>query len=187
METHFDRLRRQKPCKGIVFQAAKLGLTQRRRPPGSVFPMAFYVSKTDPLIMFQILPGIQNAFLPYPMTHAVVYGMNVIVEQCIVQKGDSKIPPGGIASIPGNVGIMIKSSDPGRIDIRYSMAARIFRGLWELTARYGSYTVAVDVYVGPVGRASYGGRATIFIRLGDSNKTFGLASPGLLDEAVLTL
>lgn len=137
--------------------------------------------------MFQILPGIQNAFLPYPMTHAVVYGMNVITERCIVQKGDAEIPAGGIASVPGNVGITIKSSDPGRIDIRYSMAARIFRGLWELTARYGSYTVTVDVYVGPVGRASYGGRASVFIVLGNSNTTSGSASPELRDEAVLTL
>lgn len=138
-------------------------------------------------MMFQILPGVQVAYLPYPMTYAVVYGMNVIVEKCIAQGENAKIPVGGIASLRADVGITIKSPDPGRIDIRYRMAAMIFRGIWELTALYGSYTLAVDVYIGPLGRASYGGRATVFKTLGDSNTTSGSTSPSLLDGNVLIL
>lgn len=128
-------------------------------------------------MIFQVRPGIQLAYRPYPMTYAVIYGLNIAVEQCIVHKGDIKIPAGGVCFAPSSVGITIKPSAPRVFDFTYSMVATTLRGIWELTAYYGSYTLVVDIYVGAVTPAHYAGCATVYIEVGDSNTTVDAVTP----------
>jgi len=150
-----------------------------------IFPSVYYVHYTNPQIIFQVLPGIQKAYTPYPMAYAVIYGLNVVVEQCVIRKGDAKLPAAGITFVPASVGVSIKSHAPGTVDITYSMTAEILRGIWELTAYYGSYTLTVDIYVGAVRPALYRGRATVFIKFGDSNTIVDAVAPiGFSDTTV---
>lgn len=105
------------------------------------------------------------------MTYSVVYGMNVAVVQCVLHRGDPKIPAGGVVFAPSSVGISIESSAPGKVDITYSVAAAILRGIWELVGFYGSYTVAIDIYFGALNPAHYIGLGNVYTPLGNSNVT----------------
>jgi len=111
------------------------------------------------------------------MTYAVVYGMNVAVEICALHKGDPKIPAGGVVVAPSSVGISLKSSAPGKVDITYSVAASILRGIWELVGFYGSYTVPIDIYFGALNPAHYIGFGNVYIALGNSNVTIDGVTP----------
>jgi len=121
------------------------------------------------------------------MAYAVVYGMNIAVEKGIVHKGDTKIPAGGVIFAPSSVGVSIKSHMPGMFDFTYGMAASILRGIWELTAYYGSYTLVVDIYLGSIIPATYARRANVYIKVGDSNMTVdGLAPTDSSDATLLS-
>lgn len=128
-------------------------------------------------MILQVRPTVHLAYRPYAMASAVIYGLNIAVEQCIVHKGDTKVPAVGVAFAPSNVGVNIKPSSPRVFDFTYSTVATVLRGIWELTAYYGSYTLIVDIFVGAVTPAHYAGYATAYIKVGDSNVTVDTVAP----------
>lgn len=98
--------------------------------------------------------------------------MNVLVQDCVVKRGDVPIPPDGITFAPTSVGIFIKPHLPGAVpDLTESIVAAILRGVWEMTASYGAYTFDADIYLGGRSPANYRGHLTVYIKVGAENGT----------------
>ena len=127
---------------------------------------------SSPQIIFRILPGPQLPTTSTDISTAVIYGLSILVEQCIAKRGDSSIAKGGMgfARGPADISIIVKSSLPGRsLDITYKWMASILRGIWELTTVHGYFTVAMEVYVDQLDPVHLRGYASVHPGLMASN------------------
>ena len=82
------------------------------------------------------------------VTRSVLQGMDYIVLAMRVKRGDGPIPPTGYALRAGDIGINIYSDDSRGNRFMYSVAAIVLRGIWELLAQYGFFTIAMEIFLG---------------------------------------
>ncbi|KAL6716658.1 hypothetical protein ACLMJK_006226 [Lecanora helva] len=133
---------------------------------GSRFPPIYIVGDTSPFaIIFRVTAGVQVPIGAKGLTSTVIYGLNLLLQQCIARHGDGMIPANGIgfARGPNLPTITIKSYQPGRsVDLTYSWTAGVLRGIWELTSSYGWYSVDLEVYVGALNVDNLRGHASVY-------------------------
>jgi len=97
------------------------------------------------------------------VTYGIVYGLNSLVEDTILYHGDRAIDAAGMHFGAIGVGIYVKSHMPGTgQDITISQTSHILRGLWEILATCGAFTMETQIYIGGLGPAQYRGTAGIF-------------------------
>lgn len=101
-----------------------------------------------------------------------------MVDNCIRSHGDAAIPSQGVNFGVGSVAVAVKPGFPRtRFDLTYGSIAAILRGIWEMTALYGSYTLNVGIYVGGVAPGDLKGEASVYIRVGGANDTMDKFTP----------
>ena len=81
------------------------------------------------------------------VTRSVLQGMDEIVREMRVERGDGPIPPKGYVLRAGDIGINIYSDDSRGNRFTYSVAATVLHGIWELLAQYGFFTVAMEIFL----------------------------------------
>ena len=81
------------------------------------------------------------------VTRSVLQGMGEIVLAMRVKRGDGPIPSTGYVLRAGDIGINIYSDDSRGNRFTYSVAAIVLRGIWELLAQYGFFTVAMEIFL----------------------------------------
>jgi len=68
-------------------------------------------------------------------------------------------------------------------DITLRQTSHILRGLWEVLAAYGSFTMDAQIYIGGLGLAQYKGTAVIFLGYVSSNATEDVLASAITDTA----
>jgi len=134
--------------------------------------------------VLQISPNRQIPITPYAATYAIVHGLNILVEYTISYRGDHNIAETGIRFGAVGVYVDIKSHLPGHgQDITLRQTSHILRGLWEVLAAYGSFTMDAQIYIGGLGLAQYRGTAVIFLGYVSSNATEDVLASAITDTA----
>ena len=134
-----------------------------------IFPSTYLVSATRPQLIFRLTTSIHIAIDSYTVTSSILYGMNALLEDCNRHRNDPIIPVAGIKIVPRNVAIYVKPASA--ISVTNSVAAAIYRGIWEMTAFHGAYSFNVDVYLGRISPTTYRGGASIYAKLESENGT----------------
>ena len=114
----------------------------------------------------------QAPLLPYAAVQPMIYGLSSIVGICINNRGDAHIPPAGFAFRSGNVALVIKALSPGtNLDITYSAATAIIRGMWDMSASFGYSTFTAGVYMGMPSPRFLRGSVSLMPVFGSENGT----------------
>ncbi|KAL2049285.1 hypothetical protein ABVK25_010463 [Lepraria finkii] len=141
--------------------------------------MTYKIPFTIPSIILSINPGSHVSILPTHCNNAIIFGLNLLVSYVITNQGDGPIPAPGLSFGAPGIGITINSHLPGTgLDIRYGQAASVLRGIWELTALIGVYTLSMEIFVGDLRPANYRGHVKLYLRVADDNATTASAAPG---------
>ena len=124
--------------------------------------------------------------MPYYSNGAIVYGLNLLVSYVVTNRGDGPIPASGLLFSSIGADLTIKSHAPGSgLDITYDQAASVLRGIWELTAFHGAFTLDMDMFVGGLTPASYRGVVQLHLRVAEHNATAASVAPVFTDTAKL--
>ena len=102
----------------------------------------------------------------------MVYALAAIVQVCVQNRGDARIPLTGFAIQQSNVILLIKAHAPGTdLDITYSTAAAIIRGMWDMSASFGYSTFSANVYIGMLSPQYLRGSIRLIGNFGSENGT----------------
>ncbi|MCJ1458148.1 hypothetical protein MMC28_008519 [Mycoblastus sanguinarius] len=154
----------------------------------NTFPPIYLVSQTLPQLILQISPRSQTPIPLGDLTYLVINGLNELVAGAVLERGDSPIAsPGLVFRAPG-LNILVTSHLPGTgTDLTFSSVAPILRGIWEVTALYGSFTLDLEIYIGGQSPAYYRGHVNVYKSApGNSmagNETAEDGAGGLVDTA----
>ena len=106
--------------------------------------------------------------------------MDEIVLGMRVHGGDGPIPPMGYILRADDVAIDIYADDARRGRFTFTIAETVLRGTWELLARYGFFSIYMEIFIGSLEVANHIGEIVVQ-RTEYSNGTVASAVPAATD------
>ena len=136
---------------------------------------------------FMLIPAVRAALLPYAAIQPMIYGLAAIVNTCITNRGDARIPSAGFYINQGNIGLLIKATSPGtNSDLSYRTVAAVIRGIWDMSAAFGYGTFSAHLYTGSITSATLRGQISLIASFSSENGTSLMAVSSSLSAADIT-
>ena len=118
------------------------------------------------------------------MTRAILYGMDVIVEDMRRDGGDAPVGDAGFELTSGPVIITVFAYEAMAQHFTRSIAASVLRGTWDLMAGYGFYTVHMEIFIGTQAPANHAGQ--ILIESRPENGTVASSAPQVTGKSSIS-
>lgn len=144
--------------------ATTLRNTSNELPPNYLIP------DTNPLIILHINPTRRYPIDSYTLTYMIIHGLDSVVQDVIQLRGDRPIPSHGLAFSSNHAAVFVKSHLPGTQSLTYGTTGDLLRGVWEITALFGSCELDMEVYIGRQDAAHYRGHLALYL-IGSSGET----------------
>lgn len=98
----------------------------------------------------------------------IVHGLDSLVGDAVKYHGDHPIPSRGMTLSSNTVGISAQSHLPGMAGLTCGTMASLLRGIWEITALFGSCELDMEVYISSQDPAHYRGHLSVYLTQGAS-------------------
>lgn len=141
-----------------------------RNTSNALLPPSYLIPDTDPPIILQINPTRHLPLDPRKLDYLVVCGLDHLVHEIILNRGDSFIPPDGVSFSSDDAAVVMKSHIPGTRDLTNGMVASLLRGIWEIKTLFRPCELDMEVYVGLLNERQNQGHVMLHF-IADSTET----------------
>ncbi|CAD6579789.1 MAG: hypothetical protein ASARMPRED_009254 [Alectoria sarmentosa] len=136
-------------------------ISKLRNTSNDIFPPNYLIPNTNPLIILAINPTRHDPVNHHMLTYMIIYALDSLVQDTIQFRGNKPLPEDGMGFNSNNAAIFANSYSPGTRDLTYGTMATLLRGIWEITALFGSHELDMEVYSGRQDEAHYWGHIAL--------------------------